>query len=125
FSLGRIGKPADYGSPKLLSPGEFKLPHFAISLDDSLFPCARIIGVSCVQVPIAGLQKLLNSRFAGEWFRANLPPKGGGFRGMSVGDLARFPVPEKSDPIWSELDTAETFAAANVILDKWAEGVPI
>jgi hypothetical protein len=118
YSLARIGKPSDYQPTKLLSPGEFREPRFSISTDASLFPCARIIGISSIQVPWIGLRAFLGSTFSKAWLRANLPPKGGGFRGMSVGNLSRLPVPASTETLWKELtDAAGT--EVDKLVNRW------
>jgi type I restriction-modification system DNA methylase subunit len=117
YSLGRVGKPSDYEPPKLLSPGEFKRPHFGLSDDDSLFPCARIIGISRCAVSVDALRTYLQSKLAEKWFRANLPPKGGGFRGMSVGNLSRLPIPRQDAEVWQTLKQCEAAETDKLIRD--------
>jgi hypothetical protein len=104
YSLHRIGKPDDYKPPRLLSPGEFSKNRFALSMTGDLWPCARIIGISKSIVPIGALQLFLNSDEVWAYMRATFPPKRGGYRGMSVGDLAAVPCPARSSPIWDVLE---------------------
>jgi hypothetical protein len=119
YTLGRIGKPSDYEPVKLLSPGEFKTPRFAVSNDRSLFPCARIIGISRIKVAPLALKVFLESGVAADWFRANLAPKGGGFRGMSVGNLSKLPTPRTTDLIWQELAEATGQQAVEEVIANW------
>jgi hypothetical protein len=119
FSLARIGKPLDYRPPKLLSPGEFVRPRFALCRTASLFPCARIVGASSIGVSVTALRLYLQSSVVEGWFRTNLPAKGGGYRGMAVGDLTRLPVPFAKDSVWKALDATSTEQSVNEIVEDW------
>lgn len=119
YSLGRIGKPSDYMQPKLLSPGEFIKPRFLLDNSDSLFPCARIIGISSCVVNCEALSKYLTSSWSESWFRTNLPAKGGGYRGMSVGDLGRIPVPESGNKVWNEIEQASSDQEVDDAIEAW------
>ena len=98
YTLGRIGKPSDYEPVKLLSPGEFKTPRFAVSNDASLFPCARIIGISRIKVAPLALKVFLQSDVAADWFRANLAPKAVGFGACQSGIWNVFPFRALTHP---------------------------
>jgi hypothetical protein len=119
YALLRVGSPRDYDPPKLVSPGEFTMPRFSLSMDNSVIPHARVIGISCITVPIPGLQAFVHSSYAARWFRCNLPPKGGGFRGMSVGNLSKLPIPRTTDLIWQELAEAAGQQAAEEVIANW------
>lgn len=108
YSLHRIGKPADYSPPRLLSPGEFSLNRFSVSLSHDLWPTARIIGISEPDVPLGALQLYLNSDEVWAFMKARFPPRRGGYRGMSVGDLEGVPCPTHSSPIWQKLEELAT-----------------
>ena len=115
YTLGRIGKPSDYEPVKLLSPGEFKTPRFAVSNDASLFPCTNHRDKPDQGRTACGLKVFLQSDVAADWFRANLAPKGGGFRGMSVGDLERIPIPSVDSSVWKELAAEPESRAGEII----------
>jgi len=103
YALHRIGKPADYEAPVLVSTGEFDINRFAYCSSGYVWPCARVIGVSQPSIEAPALQLFLNSPEVWAWMRAKFPPKRGGYRGMSVGDLGEVPCPSPTSGIWDEL----------------------
>ena len=80
-------------------------------------PHARVIGISCIPVPLDGLRAYLRSTHVMHWLRSNLPPKGGGFRGMSVGNLSRLPVPHEDAEVWLALEQCGRDEADKIISD--------
>jgi type I restriction-modification system DNA methylase subunit len=104
YSLHRIGTPKDFEPPRLLSPGEFSINRFALSLTDELWPTARIIGISKPLVPIGSLQLYLNSDEVWAFMKAKFPARRGGYRGMAVGDLESVPCASPTSPIWEKLE---------------------
>ena len=108
YSLHRLGKPRDYLPPRLLSPGEFSINRFAVSMEGDFWPTARIIGLSVPAVPIGALQLYLNSYEVWAFMKAKFPARRGGYRGMAVGDLESVPCPNPASPIWKRLEEIST-----------------
>jgi hypothetical protein len=116
YALHRIGKPADYEGIVLVSTGEFDINRFASCSLGYVWPCARVIGISQATVDVFALQLFLNSPEVWAWMRAKFPPKRGGYRGMSVGDLSEVPCPGRESRIWDELrriSNATDFSSVN------------